>query len=249
MNKLNAYIAAAVLGVFVVFGFYAVSRFEKVADKVIGTIAGATKELAGATTYSEGGGLVSSSVTSAIIVDNAIVNSDVNSAAAIAWSKISSTASVLSASLDSELVQNASVTVTSASLSTIATTPIQLVASSSGKIIELVSITGFRNFSSEGWQNWDEGLEVKIGRGSNATGLALGLPVTASFSLGFISQGGGVVKTTDVWTRSSPSYQTLYPINVTASVSQALWLTASSSHTIDGDTGAKFEILYRLLTF
>jgi len=98
-------------------------------------------------------------------------------------------------------------------------------------MLELVSISGMRVFSSEAWQNVDEGFEVKY---KNRTGI----PVIASFAKGFSSGG-------ELSTVASPAWVIRHAFDVSASPSEPLILTASSSQTIDGDTYFKFDTAYR----
>ena len=125
-------------------------------------------------------------------------------------------------------LQQASVTLSSTSFSTISTTPVTLIPDpGDGYVISLVSVTGFRVFASESWTGVDEGLEIKF---EDENGPA----VVASFSVGF-SEGDA----------TSP-FETLVPIGVVASPSEPLVLTASSSHSIDGDTYFKFKAFYHI---
>lgn len=145
------------------------------------------------------------------------------------------------ATLQVDEVNTAIVEVSSVSFSTIATTPVTLIADpGTGRIIHLISVTGYRKFSSESWafgvnKSIDNAPDIRYGE----TG---GLEVIASFSKGFIDGGVGPTGTT-----ASPSYETRYGIDGRASASSALVLTASSSHTIDGDTSFVFYLLYRIL--
>lgn len=136
-------------------------------------------------------------------------------------------------------ISNEVTIIASTSITTIATTPIRLVEDpGSNCALELVSITAFRVFSSESWahganQAVDDGFEVRLDETS------IGTDVIASFSKGFTT--GGATATT-----ASPSFQTRMGLDVNASVSESLWLTASSAYdTLDGDTYFRFDTSFR----
>jgi hypothetical protein len=134
-------------------------------------------------------------------------------------------------------LQTATVWLASASFDTINTTPVELIPDpGDGKVIELESVTGYRVFASESWSPASvlDGLEVKYDG-------ATGLPLTASFSRGFLDGGASDVT-------ASPSYQTRYAIDVNrASPSEAVYLTSGSNPSIDGDTYFKFDVMYRIV--
>ena len=128
-------------------------------------------------------------------------------------------------------LQQSEITLSSASFGTISTTPVTLVPDpGDGYVVQLVTVMGRRVFSSEAWSGVDEGFEIKQ---ENSTGLN----VIASFSKGF--SNGGVLSSA-----ASPSFETMIPVGLVASPSEPLILTASSSHTIDGDTYFKFKAFY-----
>ena len=132
------------------------------------------------------------------------------------------------------------ITVASVSFENLATASYELIpAPGTNQAIELVAVTGYRNFSSESWKS------------NNAVGLGMGIgfsderEIIASFSLGFATGGSG-------YTPGSPSYETKYPVDYIASASKALVLTrinqtANVIPTIDGDTSFMFEILYKII--
>src|SRR3990167_10327472 len=140
------------------------------------------------------------------------------------------------ATLTTSDVVTVKVTVSSANFENLATSSFELIpAPGENLAIELVAITGYRNFSSESWnRNRASGLGMGVGF-NNAN------EIVASFSNGFLT--GGSLDTT-----ASPNYETKYPFDHVATSSQALKLTRTNSDasvipTIDGDTSFVFHIL------
>ncbi len=143
------------------------------------------------------------------------------------------------AQVGSSTVLHQVTTVASPSAQTIATSPVRLVDDPGDSCaLELISVTGYRNFSSESYgfgsnKTLDEGFEIRLDE-SNA-----GVDLIASFSKGFAD--GGLVATT-----ASPSFQTRRGLDVNASRSESFWLTASTSFSVlDGDTSFSFDTAYR----
>ncbi len=175
--------------------------------------------------------------------------------------------------LADSVLQEKIVTVASSSVKSIADFPVLLLpAVGAGRVNEIVSITGYRDFSSESFgysqvgSDDREGFEVKWVPGqiaNTASGLNGFLALGGSFSRGFISGGNGesrASRSTEYWVPSVPlnfgpidtiGASESYILPVLASQS-AVYLTASTAFT-DASNQAQgnfiFRIIYRILRF
>lgn len=144
---------------------------------------------------------------------------------------------VTSAKTDEELVQNLNVTISSASIDALNATPYTVIAApGADKFIDVISVIGHVNFSSESWNN-----------------------ATASDSLTFrYTDGSGVVVASlsnDFVETASDGY-TAIAERVTGQSGQTLPVTGApivaeiaNDLAIDGATTFTFEILYRVVSF
>lgn len=173
------------------------------------------------------------------------------------------------------VLQEKIVTVASLSIDTIADTPVELLPDAgTGKVNQLVSIIGFRKFSSESFSfnqivQSHEGFEVKWGSPDvTASGLNGHVALGASFSTGFTTgdagSNNGASLSVEVWNPSgkttggggngdtsgndlaSKSYAPTYLAS-----QSAVYLTASSAFKTDGrdrQTSFMFRVIYRVLS-
>ena len=164
--------------------------------------------------------------------------------------------------LAESVLQEKVVTVASASVATIAATAIELLPDAgTGKVNQVISITGFRKFSSEsfGFKSMTqshEGFEIKWGSADVSTvGLNGQVALGASFSRGFTTGGlgdnGGASRSAEYWMPSIASISLSgYNFPVLASQS-AVYLTASSAFSTGSNQAQGtflFKILYRILS-
>ena len=164
------------------------------------------------------------------------------------------------------VLQEKMVTVSSLSVELIADIPVELLPDAgTNKVNQIVSITGFRKFSSESFSfnqytQSHEGFEVKWAPGPvTASGLNGHFVLGASFSTGFTTgnagENGDASRSIEYWV---PSVKTSGQTG-TASISfagpmlasrSAVYLTASSAFKTAGrdrQTYFIFKILYRIL--
>ena len=231
MNTKFLVIAALVLGIAgTVLGLQNAAKYADL--KSVGN-----GDLAGDITFTEGGGLVANSVTTGIIVDGAVEAGDLATSAVTTAKILDGT--IVAADLDDRLVKYTTVTLASSSFGELATTSLQLLAAPSGGagyVNQIVSVTGFRVFSSESWNN----------QNANAPSINYSyqnIPITASLSKGFFS--GNASGST-----ASPSYAVVNPaVAYRAASNSAVVLrrVGAVEPTIDGDTYFKFDILYRII--
>ncbi len=123
----------------------------------------------------------------------------------------------------------------SASYATLNTGSVQLLpAPGIGSVIDVISITGYRLFASESWDN--------KGALAPTIGFSGGAAITASLSKGFFSGGSG-------GTTASPSYITVYPVDQVVASNSAVVIRRAGAATpvIDGDTSWKFSIIYKII--
>jgi len=239
-KKLVLTLAGAVVVAFLLLGIYFTQQVGQLGDKVVVGLAGLKNEVAGTTTYVEGGGLTSSSITSAHIVDGTIAASDLGTDAVTTAKILDGT--ILSADIEDSLIHYKTVTLASASFGELATTSLELLARPAvGYVNQLVSATGYRVFSSESWTGSGASGAPTIGY---AASTSKGFAITASLSKGFFS--GGLNTTV-----ASPSYVVVNPaIAYSAASNSAVVLRraiTTAEPAIDGDTYFKFDIFYRIL--
>src|SRR3990167_2588494 len=127
-------------------------------------------------------------------------------------------------------------TVSSASFDDLASTSFTLVDDPGDSCaIEVVSVTGKRNFSGAVW-DMNRTNDFGIGVGYNDD-----VDIVASFSRGFVS--GNYTSST-----ASPQYEVKFPANHVASPSEAILLKRNSQLTAPfttGDTSFKVDLAYR----
>jgi hypothetical protein len=144
--------------------------------------------------------------------------------------------------LSGDSLNVAMVTISSASFGELATTSVELLPRPAvGYVNQVVSVTGYRVFSSESWNNNNAGAPT-IGYSNGTNKFA----ITASLSKGLFSGNGSS-------TVASPSYIVVNPaIAYSAASNSAVVLRRAITTTepsIDGDTYFKFFILYRVINF
>ena len=136
-------------------------------------------------------------------------------------------------------VQIVDITLSSASFENLATTSFELIPDpGDNKVVHLLSIVGYRNFSSESWDsnNGTDGAGIGVGYDDD-------VDIVASFSWGFVTGGAAS-------SEASPSYEVKFPVDYVASPSEAIVLKrelATPAHSIDGDTSFMFRVLYKIL--
>lgn len=142
--------------------------------------------------------------------------------------------------LATNVLQEAIVTLSSASFAELATTSLELIPvppGGPGFINQVVDIIGFRVFSSESWNNKDNKPTVGYSGGKK-------IAITASLSNGLFSGGAADAA-------ASPSYVVTNPAITYSAVSNSavvLRRSGAAEPTIDGDTYFVFRILYRILS-
>jgi len=170
--------------------------------------------------------------------------------------------------LAESVLQEKMVTVSSLSVELIADIPIELLPDAgAGKVNQIVSITGFRKFSSESFSfnqivQSHEGFEVKWAPGPvTASGLnghfVLGGSFSAGFTTGDAGENSDASRSVEYWVPSvkittGPSTDLASKSYVAPMLSSrsAVYLTASSSFKTAGrdrQTYFIFKILYRIL--